>query len=92
MTQKILVVDDEPMLTDLLDAHLTQRGYLVWKVNNAEDALAKLTLKPDLILLDIGMPGIDGLQLCQTIRSHVGCPILFLTARITEQEIGRAHV
>ena len=68
MTQKILVVDDEPMLTDLLDAHLTQRGYLVWKVNNAEDALAKLTLKPDLILLDIGMPGIDGLQLCQTIR------------------------
>lgn len=86
MTQKILVVDDEPMLTDLLDAHLTQRGYLVWKVNNAEDALAKLTLKPDLILLDIGMPGIDGLQLCQTIRSHVGCPILFLTARITEQD------
>ena len=86
MTQKILVVDDEPMLTDLLDAHLTQRGYLVCKANNAEEALAKLGLKPDLILLDIGMPGADGLQLCQTIRNHIGCPILFLTARIAEQD------
>ena len=86
MTQKILVVDDEPMLTDLLDAHLTQRGYLVCKANNAEEALAKLGLKPDLILLDIGMPGTDGLQLCQTIRNHIGCPILFLTARIAEQD------
>ena len=86
MTQKILVVDDELMLTDLLDAHLTQRGYSVCKVNNAEEALAKLDWKPDLILLDIGMPGTDGLQLCQTIRNHVGCPILFLTARIAEQD------
>ena len=86
MTQKILVVDDEPMLTDLLDAHLTQRGYLVCKANNAEGALAKLGLKPDLILLDIGMPGTDGLQLCQTIRNHIGCPILFLTARIAEPD------
>ncbi len=86
MTHKILVVDDEPMLTDLLDAHLTQRGYLVYKANDADEALAKLKLKPDLILLDVGMPGTDGLQLCRTIRSHVGCPILFLTARITEQD------
>ena len=86
MAQKILVVDDEPMLTDLLDAHLTQRGYLVCKANNAEEALAKLGLRPDLILLDIGMPGTDGLQLCRTIRGHVGCPILFLTARIAEQD------
>ena len=86
MAQKILVVDDEPMLTDLLDAHLTQRGYLVYKANDAGEALAKLNLKPDLILLDIGMPGTDGLQLCQAIRSHVGCPIVFLTARVTEQD------
>lgn len=86
MAQKILVVDDEPMLTDLLDAHLTQRGYVVCKANNAEEALAKLGLRPDLILLDIGMPGTDGLQLCRTIRSHVACPILFLTARIAEQD------
>ena len=86
MTHKILVVDDEPMLTDLLDANLTQRGYLVYKANDADEALAKLKLKPDLILLDVGMPGTDGLQLCRTIRSHVGCPILFLTARITEQD------
>ena len=86
MTQKILVVDDEPMLTDLLEAHLTQRGYSVCKANNAEEALTKLDWKPDLILLDIGMPGTDGLQLCQTIRNHVGCPILFLTARIAEQD------
>ncbi|WP_251212631.1 response regulator transcription factor [Adlercreutzia murintestinalis] len=86
MTHKILVVDDEPMLTDLLDAHLTQHGYLVYKANDADEALAKLGMKPDLVLLDIGMPGTDGLQLCRAIRDHVGCPILFLTARIAEQD------
>lgn len=86
MNYKILVVDDEVMLTQLLSAHLTNEGYLVYTVNSAEEALCKLTVQPDIILLDINMPDMDGLELCRTIRDHVSCPILFLTARITEQD------
>uniref|UniRef100_UPI004055A74D response regulator transcription factor n=1 Tax=Agathobacter sp. TaxID=2021311 RepID=UPI004055A74D len=86
MSYKILVVDDEIMLTQLLSAHLTNEGYLVYTANNAEEAMNKLSVSPDLILLDINMPDMDGLELCRTIRSHLSCPILFLTARITEQD------
>lgn len=86
MNYKILVVDDEMMLTQLLSAHLTDCGYLVYIANSSIDALDKLKFEPDLILLDINMPGMDGLELCETIRNHVVCPILFLTARITERD------
>ena len=84
MASTILIVDDEPMLTDLLSEHLKQNGYLTYTANNSAQALEQLRHKPDLILLDINMPGTDGLELCKQIRSHVVCPILFLTARITE--------
>lgn len=86
MSYKILVVDDEIMLTQLLSAHLTNEGYLAYTANNAEEAMNKLSVSPDLILLDINMPDMDGLELCRTVRSHLSCPILFLTARITEQD------
>lgn len=86
MANKILVVDDERMITELLENHLQRQGYLVYTANSADEALAKLNAKPDLIVLDIGMPGKDGLELCRIIRSHVSCPILFLTARVTEQD------
>mgnify|MGYP003306562454 CR=1 FL=1 len=86
MTYKILVVDDEVMLTQLLSAHLADCGYLVFTANSGAEAMDKLRYQPDLILLDINMPGMDGLELCSAIRDHVSCPILFLTARITEQD------
>lgn len=86
MSYKLLIVDDEEMLTQLLSSHLTNCGYLVYTANCAADALEKLRCQPDLILLDINMPDIDGLELCRMIREHVSCPILFLTARITEQD------
>lgn len=50
-------------------------------------ALELLRVSPDLILLDINMPEMDGLQICQCIREHISCPIIFLTARVTEQDI-----
>lgn len=56
MNQTILVVDDESMLTQLLSAHLTNEGYLVYSANSAREALAQLKHQPDLILLDINMP------------------------------------
>lgn len=86
MRHKILVVDDEAMITELLFDHLSDEGYEVYAANSAADALKLLPKAPDLIILDINMPGTDGLELCKNIRDHVSCPILFVTARITEQD------
>lgn len=86
MKYRILIVDDEIMLTDLLEAHLQDCGYETLTANDGGTALEQLQKRPDLILLDINMPGVSGLELCRNIRSHVTCPILFLTARVTEQD------
>lgn len=86
MAPKILVVDDEKMLTELLVQHFRDKGYITYGANSGKEALEDLFVKPDLILLDINMPDMDGITLCKFIRNHVVCPILFLTARITEQD------
>jgi len=86
MPNKILIVDDEIMITELLAEHLQDCGYLTFVAQNAEEAISKLHNIPDLIILDINMPGMDGLELCQNIRNHLSCPILFLSARITESD------
>ena len=86
MVYKILIVDDETMLTELLTQHFEDCGYMTYAAGSSEEALAKLHVKPDIILLDINMPEMDGLELCKIIRQHVTCPIIFLTARITEQD------
>lgn len=86
MKHKILVVDDETMITELLSDHLGDEGYEVYTANSAAQCLKLLPKNPDLIILDINMPGMDGLELCKNIRDHVLCPILFVTARITEQD------
>jgi len=86
MAYKILIVDDEEMLTELLADHLQDCGYVCYVAQNTDEAISKLNLHPDLILLDINMPGTDGLDFCKNIRNHVACPILFLTARITDQD------
>ena len=86
MAYKILIADDEAMLVDILSAHLEREGYAVLRAKNSQEVLDKLGARPDLILLDINMPGTDGLELCRAIRDAVSCPILFLTARITEQD------
>ena len=86
MAYKILIVDDEKMLTELLSSHLQDCGYETFVAEDAEQAISMLNTYPDLILLDINMPEMDGLELCKIIRNNVTCPILFLTARITEQD------
>lgn len=86
MKHKILVVDDEVMITELLSDHLGDEGYEVYTANDVADALKLLPKNPDLMILDINMPGTDGLEFCKNIRDHVSCPILFVTARITEQD------
>ena len=81
MTQTLLIVDDEPGIIDTLRAYFSPQ-YQVLTARSGQEAVQKAEQKPDLILLDISMPGMEGLTVCRTIRDHVTCPILFLTARI----------
>ena len=86
MAYKILIVDDEKMMTELLSDHLQDCGYETYVANNSDEAVELLQKQPDLIILDINMPGTNGLELCKNIRNHIICPIIFVTARITEQD------
>lgn len=84
---KILVVDDDTAILDMIGTILNKDGHLVTKVSNPlEINMEKVNLY-DLILLDIMMPGIDGFALCSKIRNLVDCPILFLTAKTEENSL-----
>src|SRR5574339_51711 len=82
MTQRILVVDDEPAVTDLLAYNLRKAHY---DVLTAADGRAALRLaqesRPDLILLDLMIPEMDGLDVCRELRKSSGVPIIMITAR-----------
>ncbi|HBF9827015.1 TPA: response regulator, partial [Clostridioides difficile] len=82
MNNKILVVDDEEGIITLLKDYFEMNGYEVYTAQSGKDALKKISKNPDIILLDINMPEIDGIEVCNRIRDYVSCPILFLTARI----------
>ena len=86
MAYKILIADDEQMLTELLSRHLRDCGYLPCPVDSGRELLKQIHIQPDLILLDINMPDMDGMELCKLLRDQVTCPILFLTARIAEED------
>ena len=87
--RSILIADDEAGIVDMLCAYFSPR-YDVLTACSGQEAIRRAERQPDLILLDINMPGTDGLTVCQTIRDHVTCPILFLTARVesSDQIIG----
>ena len=84
--KKILVVDDEPDIRSLLKESLEMEKYLVYTAKNGMEAMENLKHQPDLILLDVNMPDMDGYTVCEKIRDYVDCPILFLTARTEEQD------
>ncbi|MBE6024612.1 MAG: response regulator transcription factor [Cellulosilyticum sp.] len=84
---KILVVDDEEDIVSLLKTCFEALGYLVLTAYNGNEALEKLNQHPDLILLDVMMPGKDGFEVCHQIRAAVDCPIIFLTAKIEDEDI-----
>lgn len=86
MKHKILIIDDEEMILEMLKKCLEAEDFLVYTANSVKKALEQLSIAPDIILLDINMPEINGFELCQAIRDHITCPILFLTARVTEQD------
>ncbi len=81
MTHRILVVDDEDIILEMVAIALTDRGFEPIVCNTGEDALALFReTKPDLVLLDIQLPGKDGIEVCREIRSESGTPIIMLTA------------
>ncbi len=82
MKEKILMVDDEPGIVAIVQAYFQMQGYEVVTAYSGMEAMKQLRRMPDLVLLDINMPDLDGLTVCEKIREHITCPILFLTARI----------
>ncbi len=82
MSKKILIADDEKGLVDMLKSYFELQSYQVYTAYNGEEALKQAACSPDLILLDINMPVMDGMTVCEKIRDYIACPILFLTARI----------
>ena len=86
MAYRILVADDEADIARLLQDLFTRQGYQVLAACGGKEALELCSQKPDLILLDVNMPDMDGFTLCRQIRDFVSCPILFLTARIEDAD------
>lgn len=93
-TAKVLVIDDEPEITDIVATFLTESGYTVVVENNSQKAVqAAKTLKPDVILLDIMMPGADGYETCREIKkepSLAQVPVIFLTGKDRNDDMGRS--
>ncbi|MCG8502408.1 MAG: response regulator YycF [Firmicutes bacterium] len=88
MERKILVVDDEKPIVDIVKFNLKKEGYTVLEAYNGEDAVNKaLNENPDLILLDVMLPKMDGFAVCKTLRAKMSTPILMLTAR--EEEVDK---
>jgi len=85
MNRRILVADDDPHIRDVICFALANAGMTAVAAENGVKALAELEREPaDLVILDIGMPELDGLEVCRRIRRHNETPILFLSARADE--------
>lgn len=83
--KKILVVEDEPTLAETLTYNLEGQGYAVFSCGNGKDALhVAKSEQPDLVILDVMLPGIDGFEVCRILRRDTNIPILMLTARSSE--------
>lgn len=93
-TSRVLVIDDEPEITEIVATFLTESGYVVAVENNSMKAVEAARLnRPDVILLDIMMPGADGYDVCREIKkdpvmAHV--PIIFLTGKDRNDDMGRS--
>ena len=91
MSSKVLVVDDEDHIVELARIYLSREGYEVEGVGDGAQALARFgQIKPDLVILDIMLPGADGLEICKEIRKLSQVPIIMLTARdeVTDKVVG----
>ena len=82
MSQTILIIDDDANIRDVVRIALTQAGFQTQEAGDGREGLAAvMRIKPDLVVLDIGLPEMDGLEVCRTVRVNSDVPILFLTAQ-----------
>ena len=83
MTQKkMLIAEDDANILELLEMYMTKEGFAVETASNGGEALVKFRVsKPDIVLLDIMMPGLDGWEVCSSIRKESNVPVIMLTAR-----------
>src|SRR5919204_4790584 len=87
----VLVVDDEDHIVELAQLYLSREGYHVESVRDGGDAFRRFEqVKPDLVVLDVMLPGVDGLTICKEIRKQSQVPIIMLTARdeVTDKVVG----
>jgi len=93
-TAKILVIDDEPEITEIVETFLAEAGYHVAVENSSDNAVKKArAFKPDVILLDIMMPGQDGYSICQELKAdpeYANIPVIFLTGKDRNDDMGRS--
>jgi two-component system OmpR family response regulator len=93
-TARILVIDDEPEITEIVETFLEESGYQVAVENSPSEAVEKArAFKPDVVLLDIMMPGVDGYDICQQLKADsqfAGVPIIFLTGKDRTDDMGRS--
>ena len=87
MAYRILIIDDDAALLKMLQKYFEMKKYEIITAENGAEGMEKLKFQPDIILLDINMPRIDGIEVCRRIRDKVTCPVLFLTARVEEQDV-----
>lgn len=91
MTTTLLVIEDDDAISHLIDVALTMNYYKVIKAKVGKEANFRIrTEHPDIILLDLGLPDIDGLKLIQQIREYVDTPIIVISARTEEETIVKA--
>ncbi len=87
MNEKILIVDDEKEIADLIEVYLKNDGYTVYKFYNGMDALKCIhEIELDLAIIDVMLPDTDGFQICQKIRERFYYPIIILTAKIEDRD------
>ena len=86
MQYKILIVDDDREMLKMLKSFFEIKKYSIFTAEDGMEAMKMLAVDPDIILLDVNMPQLDGMEVCRRIRDKVACPILFLTARVDEQD------
>lgn len=87
MAYKILIIDDDTELLKMLKKYFEIKKYEIITAENGLEGINKIKLQPDIILLDVNMPNFDGIEVCRRIRDKVACPVLFLTARVDEQDV-----
>ncbi len=87
MNNKILIIDDDPAFLNLVEQVLTQKGYEVLKARSGREGLRLIfDQRPDLVLLDVAIPGVDGWQVCRRIREISDIPVIMITGRHKSEE------